>query len=132
MHPLSLLSSFLGDREPIAHVDAFDEQHAVLCLDLANGLHLVALGIDLDLTRLQRAGEGASQSAAGGGHYVVECRGVRWVLLGPHAVVLGHLGVHTEHDWRFLGGQKGKPLRAAKPLNPHARDVRDVAHEAEL
>jgi hypothetical protein len=90
------------------------------------------LGIDLDLTRLQRAGEGASQSAAGGGHHVVECRGVGWVLLRPDAVVLGHLGVHAEHDWRFLGGQKGKTLRAAKPLNPHARNVRDVAHEAEL
>jgi hypothetical protein len=90
------------------------------------------LGIDLDLTRLQRAGEGASQSAAGCGHYVVECRGVGRVLLGPDAVVLGHVGVHAEHDWRLLGGQKGKPLRAAKPLNPHARDVRDVAHEAEL
>ena len=107
-------------------------KHAVLCLDLPNGLHLVALGIDLDLARLQRAGEGASQSAASCGHYVVECGGVGWVLLGPDAVVLGHLGVHAEHDWRLLGGQKGKPLRATKALNPHARDVRDGAHDAEL
>ena len=132
MPPLSFLSSFFGDREPVAHVDAFDDQHAVLCLDLANGLHLVALGIDLDLTRLQRAGERASQSAAGCGHYVVQRGGVWWVLLGPDAVVLGHLGVHAEHDRRLLGGQKGKPLRATKPLNPHARNVRDGAHDAEL
>jgi hypothetical protein len=90
------------------------------------------LGIDLDLTRLQRAGEGASQSAAGCGHYVVECGGVGRVLLRPDAVVLGDLGVHAEHDRRLLGGQKGKPLRATKPLNPHPRDVRDGAHDAEL
>ena len=132
VHPRSFLSAFLGDREPVAHVDAFDDQHAVLCLDLANGLDLIALGIDLDLTRLQRAGEGARQSAAGGGHYVVQCRGVGWVLLRPDAVVLGHLGVHAEHNGRVLGGQKGKTLRAAKTLNPHARNVRNVAHEAEL
>ena len=132
MHPLSFLAAFLGDRKPVAHVDAFDDQHAVLSLDLPNGLHLVALGIDLDLTRLQRAGEGASQSAAGCGHYVVQCGGVGWVLLGPDAVVLGHLRVHAEHDRRLLGGQKGKPLRATKTLNPHARNVRDAAHDAEL
>ena len=132
VHPLGFFSAFLRNREPVAHVDAFDEQHAVVCLDLANGLDLVALGIDLDLTRLQRAGEGASQSAAGRGHYVVQCGGMGWVLLRSDAVVLGHLGVHAEHDWRLLGRKKGKTLRAAKPLNPHARDVRDIAHEAEL
>ena len=132
MDPLSFLSAFLRNREPVAHVDALDEQHAVLRLDLANGLDLIALGTDLDLTRLQRAGEGASQSAAGSSHNVVQCGGMGWVLLGPDAVVLGHLGVHAEHDWRLLGGQKGKTLRAAKPLNPHARNVRDIAHGAEL
>jgi hypothetical protein len=132
VHPLSFLSAFLRDREPVAHMDAFDEQHAVLCLDLANRLDLITLGIDLDLTRLQRAGEGARQSTASSGHNVVQCRGVGWVLLRPDAVVLGYLGVHAEHNGRVLGGQKGKTLRAAKTLNPHARNVRNVAHEAEL
>jgi hypothetical protein len=132
VHPLGFFSAFIGDREPVAHVDAFDEQHAVLGLDLANGLDLIALGIDLDLTRLQRAREGAGQSAAGSSHYVVECRGVRRVLLRTDTVVLGHLGVHAEHDWRLLGGQKRKALRTTKPLNSHARDVRHVAHEAQL
>lgn len=132
VHPLSFLSAFLRDREPVAHVDPFDDQHAVLRLDLANSLDLITLGIDLDLTRLQRAGEGARQSTASSGHYVVQCRGMGWVLLRPDAVVLGHLGVHAEHDWRLLGRQKGKTVRAAKPLNPHARNVRHVAHAAEL
>jgi hypothetical protein len=113
-------------------VDAFDEQHAFLGLDLANGLDLIPLGIDLNLTRLQRAGEGASQSAAGSSHDVVECGRVRRVLLRTDTVVLGHLGVHAEHDRRLFGGQKGKPLRATKPLNSHARDVRHVAHDPQL
>ena len=132
MHPLSFISAFLRDREPVAHVDAFDEQNAVLCLDLANRLDLIALGIDLDLTRLQRAGEGARQSTASSGHNVVQRRGVGRVLLRPDAVVLGHLGVHAEHDRRLLGGQKGKTLRATKPLNSHARDVIHLAHKAQL
>ena len=132
VHPLSFRSAFIGHREPVAHVDAFDDQYPVLCLDLTNGFDLIAFGIDLDLTRFQRAGEGAGQSAAGSGHYVVECGGVGRVLLGPDTVVLGHLGVHAEHDRRLLGGQKGETLRAAKTLNPHARDVRDVAHKAQL
>ena len=38
-------------------MDTFDEQYAVLCLDLANDLDLIAFGIHLDLTYLQRAGE---------------------------------------------------------------------------
>ena len=59
VHPLSFLPAFLGDREPVAHVDALDDQHAVLGLDLADGLDLVAVGIDFDFTRLQRAGEAA-------------------------------------------------------------------------
>ena len=55
-----------------------------------------------------------------------------WVLIGPNAAVLGHLGVDAEHDGRVLRGQKGKTLRAAKTLNPDARHVRNVAHQAEL
>ncbi len=91
MHPLGLLPALFGDREPVAHVDALDDQHAVLGLDLADGLNVVAVRIDFDLTRLQRAGEGAGQSAPGRRDHVVERRGVRRVLLGPDAIVLGDL-----------------------------------------
>jgi hypothetical protein len=49
----------------------------VLDLHLADRLDLELLGIDVDLTRFQRAGEGARQSPAGGRDDVVERRRVR-------------------------------------------------------
>ena len=96
MHPLGFLSAFIGYREPVAHVDAFDEQHAVLCLDLANGLDLIAMGIDLDLTRLQRAGEGAGQSAAGSSHYVVEGGGVGQRPRSPRPAPFGRRTIRRQ------------------------------------
>jgi hypothetical protein len=90
VHPLGFFSAFIGDREPVAHVDAFDEQHAVLGLDLANGLDLIALGIDLDLTRLQRAGKRASQSLTGRRDDVVQRRCMRWMLRRLDTVMLGY------------------------------------------
>ncbi len=128
MHPLGLFPSLFGDREPVAHVDALDDQDVVLGLDLADRLHVVAVGIDFDLTRLQRAGEGAGQSAPGSGDHVVERCGVWRILLGANAIVLGDLRVHTEHDRSLLSGQVREPLRTAESLDPHPRDVGNLAH----
>jgi hypothetical protein len=110
--------------------DALDNQHAIVGLDLADRLYLVALRIDLDLTRLQRAGERARQSPPGGSHHVIECRGVRRILLRTHPVVLGHLGMHAEHNWLRLGREVRQPLGPAEPFNPDPRYVRDPSHGA--
>ena len=128
VHPLGLRSPLGRDREPVTHVDALDDQYAVLGLDLADGLYVVALRIDFDLTRLQRAGEGAGQSAAGGGHHVVERGRVRRILIGLDAVVLGDLGMHAEDDRRLLGGEVGESLRPTEPLDPNPGNVRDHTH----
>jgi hypothetical protein len=104
VHPLHLLTPVLGHGESVAHRDAPDHEHLVLEHDLADRLDLVALGIDLDVTRFQRAGEGAGQSAAGGSYDVVERGRVRRVLLGAHAVVLGNLGMDAERHRLVLGG----------------------------
>jgi hypothetical protein len=58
----STLCSALGGADPL------DNQDALLVLDVSERLDLVALRIDLDLTRLQRAGERAGQSPAGRGY----------------------------------------------------------------
>jgi len=120
MHALGIRPAILRHREPVANGDAADHQHLVLELDLTDRLDVVALWIDFDLTRLQRAGEGAGQSAAGRRDHVIERRGVRRVLLGVHAVVLRDLGVHSEAHGLGFGGQMGEPLGAAEPLDPHA------------
>src|ERR1700674_5309766 len=43
VHSLDLLPALVGDREPVEHVDALDDQHTILRLDLANGLDVVAV-----------------------------------------------------------------------------------------
>jgi hypothetical protein len=81
------------------------------------------LRIDFDVTRFQRAGEGAGQSAARSRHHVVERRRVRWVLLGTDAVMLGDLGVNPERDRLLLGREIRQALRSAEPLDAHARHI---------
>lgn len=104
MDALGFGSSVGRDGKAIRHADALDHQNLVIEHDVADGFDLVALRIDFDLTRLQRAGKGAGQSAAGSRHNVVERRGTRREVLRVDAVVLGHRGVHSEHDRLGLGG----------------------------
>lgn len=59
VHSFGLFASLVGNREPITHVDAFDNEHALLGLDLADRLDVVPVRIDFDLARFQRAGERA-------------------------------------------------------------------------
>ena len=128
VHSLDVGAPVLRDGEAVIDPDPLDHEDAVLGLDLAGGLDLVALGIDVDVTRLQRAGERAGQSPTGRSDDVVERRGVRRIPLRIHSVVLGHLRVDPERDRALLGGQVGEPLGAAEPLDPDLRDVGDVSH----
>ena len=128
VHSLDVGASVRGDGEAVIDPDPLDHEDAVLGLDLACGLDLVALGIDVDVTRLQRAGKRAGQSPGGRSDDVVERRGVRRIPLRIDAVVLGHLRVDPERDRALLGGQVGEPLGAAQPLDPDLRDVADFSH----
>jgi hypothetical protein len=82
MHALGIRASVLRHGEAVMDSDALDHQHPVLGLDLADRLDLEPLTLNLDLARLQRPGESAGQSAAGGGDDVVKRGGVRRELLG--------------------------------------------------
>jgi hypothetical protein len=55
-----------------------------------------AVLIEGNLTRRQRAGEGAEQLAGGRCNEVVEGGGVGLLIVGRDAIVLGHLAVNTE------------------------------------
>ena len=70
-----------GHREAVVDHDPLDHQHVVIGLDLAHSLDFERVSIDVDMTRFQRAGKRAGQSAAGGGHHVVERGRVRRELL---------------------------------------------------
>jgi hypothetical protein len=98
MEAFRVRAALVGDIEAVVDGDPLDDEDAVLVLDLADGLHVVARRIDFDLTRLQRAGERAGQSAAGCRHDVVQRGRARRELVGRDAVVLRHLGVDAERD----------------------------------
>jgi hypothetical protein len=91
MDSLDLLPTGVGNPEPIPNGDAANHENLVLEHNFADRLDLVAFRINIDLTRLQRAREGARQSAASCRHHVVERGRVRWVAIGPDAVVLRDL-----------------------------------------
>jgi hypothetical protein len=91
----------------------------VLFKDISDRLNLVSVGRDFDLTRLQRAGERAGQSPAGGRHDVVERSRVRGVVRRRDPVVLGHFGVYAECDRLVLRRQVGEALRSPEPLDPY-------------
>ena len=114
--------------QAVADGDPADHQDVILIKDVPNRLYLVSIGLDFDLTRLQRAGERAGQSPAGGRHDIVKCRRVRREVRWRDAVVLGHLGVHAEGDRLVLGGQVGQALRAAEPLDTYARNICRSVH----
>jgi len=128
VHSFGVRSSLVGDGEPVVDSDPLDHEHSVVGFDLAGRLDVVALWIDFDLARLQRACERAGQSAAGRRNDVIERRGVWRVLGGIDAVVLGNLGVDPERDRVVLGRKVGEALWPAEPLDPDSRYVCDVAH----
>ena len=121
------LGSPLGRHgQAVAHGDALDDENLLVEDDVSDGLDFVALRIDVDVTRFQRGGEGARQSAAGGRHDVVERRRAGREVLGVDAVVLGHRGVDAEHDGLGLGRQVREAVRTAVGVDADARDVRGV------
>jgi hypothetical protein len=128
VHPLDLLASLLRSAELVANGDSFDHEHVVLQENLAHGFNFEALPLDVDLTRLQRACERAGQSAAGGGHDIVERRRVRMELFGIGPIMLGHLGVHPKRHRLGLRGQVRQALRTAEALNPHPGKVGGISH----
>jgi hypothetical protein len=128
VHALDLLAPVGRHGEAVMDGDALDHQDAVAVEHLADGFDLVVVGLDFDVTRLQRACECAGQSPAGRGDDVVERRRVGRIVVRADAVVLGHLGVDAECDGFLLGRDVREPLRSAEPLDPDPGDVCGVGH----
>ena len=120
------------DAQRVLDVDAPDHEHAVLRLDLPGRVARELPSCGVDVARLQRASEGAGQSAGSRGDDVVERGRPLDVAATRDAVVIRDLVVHAEPD-RLVGPGE---LRAAKwalhALDPHPRRVHDVAHVLSL
>lgn len=116
------------ERERVLDVNPLDDEDAVLCLDLADCLTRQPPFSRLDLTRLQRASEGAGQSAAGGRDHVVERRRPLDVAAAGDAVVVCDLVVNAELDRLLAGREIGAAQRTADALDADAGPVDDVSH----
>lgn len=82
--------------EQVSHPDPPDDEHFLIDLDIAFGFRYQSSRIGLNPTRLQRATQGAGQSAGSGSDDVVEGGGVR--LEGPRrrAIVRSDLVVNAK------------------------------------
>jgi hypothetical protein len=121
----------LRHRQLVVDRDALDHEDVVLGLDLSDRLNLEPFALDLDLTRLQRAGESARQSAAGGGHDIVEGRRMWRELVRRNPVVLSDLRMDPEHHWVLLSRKIRQALGTAEPLDAYAGDIAGLGHEAD-
>ncbi len=126
--PLGLRVVLGRQPQPVVDRDPLDYKHPVAVEDLSLGNRLELIPVDLDVTRIQRAGEGARQSPAGRGDHVVQSRGLGREVVRRDPVVLGDLGVNSERDRLLHGGEVGKALRTAEALDLDAGYVDGLGH----
>ena len=100
--------------------------------DFAFGLYLPhRVGVEIvkrNLTRCQRAPEGAEQSPTRSCYQIVQ-RGVVWFhLFRGDAVVLSDFTVHAKENRLFFDGEMSTADFAFHRLHPDLRDVGYVSH----
>lgn len=115
-HRLPLLGAKL---QMVRDVDAAHDQHAVVFLNLTDRRGGQQIFTGRYLSRLQRAPEGAGQSAGRRGDEIVEGGGVRRVNVRIDAIVLGHLRVDAEEHRGFLNWEIRPAQWAFHPLDAH-------------
>ena len=110
-HGVEAVHAFYGSavlfsrRQPHGHVDAAYDEHTFLRLYLAGHFPNELPVARIDVTRLQRASEGAEHSTSSRSNHVVDRRGVRLLeFRGIDFVVLGYGPVDAEGNLlRFTG-----------------------------
>jgi hypothetical protein len=110
------------------HVDMPDDQNIAFEFDLADCFRDQPVIRRIDLTRFQRASEGARQSTRCGCNDVIERRRVRFQRFGRNLVVLGNGAVHTEDHRLWFGWQIRSPNRAFHAFDAYVRAVCDGGH----
>ena len=113
--------------QPVANKDSADDQHVAVQFDFASHFRDQLTVAGINLTRFQRAPEGAGQSSSRGGHHVIERGGARRVSLRGNLVMFGNLRVHSEHHRSLLRGQIGQAHGPALPLDANSRNIGDFS-----
>ena len=96
VYPFSRLPLIGSHFQSVGGVNSLDDQYIAVLFDLSFHVGCQAAVARRYLARLQRAPEGAGQSAACGCIDIVERGGMRLVDVGVHAVMFGHLGMDAE------------------------------------
>ena len=109
-------------------VNAADDEDVILGFDFADGLgNQTGVGC-INLTRLQRASECASESTGSGSDDVIEGGGVGIENLRRNLIVFGDRAMDAEQDRRGLGRQPSPAQRAFEALDLDLRAIDDVGH----
>ena len=115
--PFDLLPMRCPAPDRVDHVDAPQHQNLVVGFHVTQSFRGDVARRQSDLARCQRAGKGAEQSPARGGHHVIDGRGPGLDPGHVEPVVLGDGTVHSEGDWlRFTGrvaSRTGPPRRSS-------------------
>ncbi len=124
VHALHGFKGLFRRHQPHRHVDASDDEHAILGFHLASYFSHELPVARIDVTRIQRASESTEHSTGGRGDHVIDRRGVRLRKFGGvDFVVLGYRSVDAkQHGLRFTG-QVGDPNRPNFSLNTSFRNV---------
>lgn len=109
-------------------VDAADDEDIVLGFDFAGRVGDKAIVRGRNLTRFQRASEGAGESAAGSGDDVVQGGGVGLEDVRGYFVVFGNGAVDSEEDGLRLGGEIRAAQRSFDALDADMRAIGDCGH----
>src|SRR5437588_281284 len=119
--PLGLFALARRDRQVIRDVDGRDPHHPIGRLDRSFGFSPELLRIARNPARLQRAGQGARESAGGGGDQVVECAGK--LFFGLQLVEGFDPGVDTVPDGLGKISEKGPAVGALLLIDAHPGDM---------
>jgi hypothetical protein len=109
-------------------VNAPNDQDAVFDFDFTHCIGRKTVVRSGDLTRLQRASEGAGESTGGGGYDVVQGSSARLNRTGRHFIMFGDGAVHSENDRLGFRGEISPPDRPLHTLDSNLRPVHDVGH----
>ena len=119
--------------EMVGHMDPLDHEHVIVFFHFPNYVRPEVALSRRNLTRLQRASKGASQSATGGSNEIVKRGGMRLMDGSVYAIVLGDFRVNAKLYGCLFGGQIGAAKRAFDAFNTNLGSIGNrVGHEVLL
>jgi len=128
MHPLDSFSRFGWSIDVIDDVNTANHKHIIFRLDLTSNFSRQMFIAGVDLTRFQRAPEGADQSTTCCGNYVIKRCRMWFGHFRTDAVMLRNSAMHTEFDRLSFGWQECQAQRPMLALDSYVRDISDVRH----